>query len=99
MPSWELDTFASLGNDKGRGIAVLFLPFRKSLWNGRPQQQKCECGDGPQRQERDAIAEVLNQLSAEHSAESCAEPNCCCKTALDEIEPARGAGSVRHDED
>lgn len=42
---------------------------------------------------------MLNQFSSEGCAEGCAEPNGRCEAALNEIEPARGAGSVRHDED
>ncbi len=42
---------------------------------------------------------MLNQLPAERRAESCAEPDCRSETTLNEIETARGAGSVRHHED
>src|ERR1700678_1673021 len=91
----EFSCWKLLGNGWGRGIAIRFVALRERLWNRRPQQEKCKCSDGSQRQERDAIAEVLNQLAAKRRAEGCAQPNCGCKTALDKIEPACRAGSVR----
>src|ERR1700691_1034308 len=94
----EFSCWKLLGNGWGRGIAIRFVALRERLWNRRPQQDKRKCRDGSQRQERDAIAEVLNQLAAKRRAEGCAEPNCGCEAALDEIEPARRAGSVRDHE-
>jgi hypothetical protein len=85
--------------DGGGGRIILFAALRQRLRNGGPQQEKRKCGDGSQRQKRDAIAEVLNQLPAKRSAESCAKPDCCCETALNKIESAGAAGSIRDYED
>lgn len=51
------------------------------------------------REEGDAIAEMLNELSAERGAESCAESDSGCQAALDEVESSGGASSVCDYED
>ena len=90
---------SSLGVEWRRCVLVWFVRVCKRLGNCGPQQREGKCGDGSQREERDAVAEVLNQLSAEGVAESCADPDCSCKTALREIEAPCAARSVRNDED